>query len=35
MTRALFAKVRGLGEASLNRWENDLTVGHRGMIMTH
>ena len=26
MTRARFAQVTGLGEASLNRWENGLTV---------
>ena len=26
MTRARFAKVTGLGEASLNRWENGLTI---------
>ncbi len=26
MTRAQFAQVTGLGEASLNRWENGLTV---------
>ena len=26
MTRARFAEVTGLGEASLNRWENGLTV---------
>ena len=26
MTRARFAQVTGLGEASLNRWENGLTI---------
>ena len=26
MTRAKFAQVTGLGEASLNRWENGLTI---------
>ena len=26
MTRAMFAEITGLGEASLNRWENGLTI---------
>ena len=29
MTRARFAQVTGLGEASLNRWENGLTIQTR------
>lgn len=29
MTRAGFAQVTGLGEASLNRWENGLTIQSR------
>ena len=30
MTRAKFAEVTGLGEASLNRWENGLTIQTQG-----
>ena len=30
MTRARFAEVTGLGEASLNRWENGLTIQTQG-----
>ena len=30
MTRAWFAEVTGLGEASLNRWENGLTIQTQG-----
>ena len=30
MTRVRFAEVTGLGEASLNRWENGLTIQTQG-----
>ena len=30
MTRARFAEITGLGEASLNRWENGLTIQTQG-----
>ena len=29
MSRAAFAKVTGLGEATLNRWENGLLIQNR------